>query len=340
MAYKERLEPLTDSDKKQVRKNIIGAGIFAAFSIGLCTVVAYNMDMTLSGVMLYFLVGFMVLFFGVIVFIAGSAVLDLRSGYKTIITGTITDKERYQHRTRNSKGHSKNSQPRYILHFDDKKVTVQYNHFSQVHVGDEIDLHYAKRSGLSLSVDILNNGTEKTVAGADEALSLQDKIKQISQEKASVEKKEYPLTKEDLKALRKYRNGKLITNFIFLILFCFFALAFLIPMAASKWFIIPEIFFIGGIFLCFRWIVKCISKYFKDKSMGMKIVAISQVKDKQISSGNGKQQYRISSAYGTYPVDKPVYDALKIGDSVFSFHGKHSDWLIGMHTEKSGYIPG
>jgi len=338
MAYKERLEPLTTSDKKQVRKNIIGAGIFAVFSIGLCTVISYNIEMQLDGVMLYFFAGFMVLFFGVIVFIAGSAVLDLRSGYKTIITGVITDKERHQHRTRNSKGQSKNSQPRYILHFDDKKVTVQYNHFSQVHVGDEVDLHYAKRSSLSLSVDILNQSEIKAEEGNGE-LSLQEKINRLSQEKASVEKKEYPLTKEDLKALRKYRNGKLITNFIFLIFFCFFALAFLIPMAASKWFIIPEIFFVGGIFLCCRWIMKCFSKYFKDKSLGMKIVAISQVKDKQTSSGNGKRQYRISSAYGTYPVDKPVYDALKIGDSVFSFHGKHSDWLIAMHTEKSGYIP-
>ena len=340
MAYKERLEPLTESDKKKVRKNIIGAGIFAAFSIGLCTVVAYNIEMQLDGVILYFFVGFMILFFGVIVYIAGSAVLDLRSGHKTIITGVVTDKERHQHRTRNSKGQSKNSQPRYILHFDDKKITVQYNHFSQVHVGDEIDLHYAKRSGLSLSIDILNQGTENTRAGANEPLSLQDKIRQMSQEKASVEKKEYPLTKEDLKALSKYRNRKLIPNFIFLIIFCFFALAFLIPIAASKWFIIPEVFFIGGIFLCFRWILKCFSKYFKDKSLGMKVVAISQVKDKQTSSGNGKKQYRISSAYGTYPVGEAVYDALKIGDSVFSFHGKHSDWLIGMHTEKSGYIPG
>lgn len=337
MAYKERLEPLTQSDKKQVRKNIIGAGIFAAFSIGLSTVFAYNIEMQLDGVMLYFFAGFMVLFFGVIVFIAGSAVLDLRSGYKTIITGTITDKERHQHRTRNSKGHSKNSQPRYFLHFDDKKVTVQYNHFSQVHVGDEIDLHYAKRSSLSLSVDILNQSTEKPET--DGELSLQEKINRLSQEKASVEKKEYPLTKEDLKSLRKYRNGKLITNFIFLIFFSFFALAFLIPIAASKWFIIPEVFFIGGIFLCFRWIMKCFSKYSKDKSLGMKVIAISQVKDKQTSSGNGKRRYRISSAYGSYPVEKPVYDALKIGDSVFSFHGKYSDWLIGMHTEKSGYIP-
>jgi hypothetical protein len=103
-------------------------------------------------------------------------------------------------------------------------------------------------------------------------------------------------------------------------------------------FMIPEVIFLTIIYFSFKWIARCFSKLNKDKKKGVKIVAISQLKDKQISSRGSRKGYTITTTYGSFPVKESIYKNLNIGDEVYSFHGKYSNWVIGLHTEKSGYV--
>lgn len=279
----------------------------------------------------YVFLGFGVFFFGIIIYMAGSAILDLTSGMKIIYTGVITDKETY--RSISKKG---SNRPKYYLHFGDKKFYVTDKHFCEVNVGDEIELHYAKRSSTSLSVVHLNENHEPETPRQKE--SARDWLNKVKEEEKSVVKKEYPLTKEGTRVLRKKRNGKLLINLFLLIFFTIMAFGFGVLAMVKLVFIIPEIIFLIIIFFSFKWIIRCFSKLSKDKKEGVKIVAISQLKDKQISSRGGSKAYSITTTYGSFPVKESIYKNLNIGDEVYSFHGKYSNWLIGLHTEKSGYV--
>ena len=334
MDYQERQEQLTPSDKKELRKVVIGVAVFTVFALGIFLFI--NNMIGLHGgddVFKYFFLGFGIFFFAIIIFIAGSAILDLTDGMKTVYTGVITDKETYRSRGRGKKGRS---QPKYYLHFGDKKLNVNYKHFSVVNVGGEIELHYAKRSGTSLSITQLNKKYE--VAEPKQKESVRHWLMKVKEERETLVKKDYPLTIDDIRILRKKRNGKLLTNFFVLIFFTIMALGFGIGAMLELFFIIPEIIFLIIIFFAFKWILRCFIKFNKDKKEGMKIVAISHVKDKQISSRGNSKAYSITTTYGSFPVKEQVYKNLNIGDEVYSFHGKYSNWLIGLHTEKSGYV--
>jgi len=334
MNYQERQEQLTPSDKKQLRKVVIGVAIFTVFAIGMFLFMnsmmgSHNRD----DIFKYIFLGFGIFFFGIIIFIAGSATLDLTSGMKTVYTGVITDKETHRSSRRGKKGRS---QPKYYLHFGDKKFTINHKHFAEVNVGDEIELHYAKRSGTSLSVTHLNKNHEVDESSQKE--SARDWLNKVKEERDSVIKKEYPLTKDDIRVLRKKRNRKLLVNFFLLLFFTIMALGFGIGAMLELFFIIPEIIFLIIIFFSFKWILRCFSKLSKDKKEGVKIVAISQLKDKQMSSRGSSKTYNITTTYGSFQVKESIYKNLNIGDVVYSFHGKYSNWLIGLHTEKSGYV--
>ncbi|MFY0653349.1 MAG: hypothetical protein JXQ96_15005 [Cyclobacteriaceae bacterium] len=332
MEYTERQAQLTPSDKKELRKVIIGVGIFTVFAlvifgIGYNIVGAHGMD----DVGIYIFAGFAVFFFGIILYMGGSATLDLTSGQKTIYSGVVSDKE-----TRRSRSKKGSSSPKYLLHFGDKKLYVKYNHYGDVSVGDEIELHYAKRSGTSLSVVHLGERQETEIP--KEKFSAKEWMNQRKEELASVEKKEYPLAPEDLRVLRRKRNGKVFTNAFILIFFTVMSLGFSLGSMLDWVFFIPVVIFLIIVFFCFKWIFRCFSKYSGDKREGVKVVAITNLKDKQTSSRRGSKSYSITTSYGTFPVGKEVYDGLQKGDKVYSFHGKHSNWLIGIHTEKSGYV--
>ena len=248
MDYQERQERLTPSDKKVLHKVLIGVAIFTVFAIGIF--IFMNSMMESHGGddgFKYVFLGFGVFFFGIIIFIAGGAALDLTSGMKIIYTGVITNKETY--RSRSKKG---SNRPKYYLHFGDKKFYVTDKHFGEVNVGDEIELHYAKKSSTSLSVVRLNENHEPEVPREKESAS--DWLHKVKKERESVVKKEYPLTKEDIKVLRKKRNGKLLINFFFLIFFTIMALGFGIGAMVELVFIIPEIIFLIIIFFSFKWI--------------------------------------------------------------------------------------
>ncbi|MFT7032943.1 MAG: hypothetical protein ACJA2S_001444 [Cyclobacteriaceae bacterium] len=334
MDYQERQEQLTPSDKKQLQKVVIGVVIFTVFAIGMFLFMNAMMGSHNGGdVSKYIFFGFGVFFFGIIIFITGSATLDLTSGMKTVYTGVITDKETHRGGRKGRKGRS---QPKYYLHFRDKKLTINHKHFAEVNVGDEIELHYAKRSSTSLSIVHFNENHEQEPSR--EKKSARDWLNKVKEERESVEKKEYPLTDEDIQVLRKKRNSKLLVNFFLLLFFTVIALGFGFGAMVNWVFMIPEVIFLTIIYFSFKWIARCFSKLNKDKKKGVKIVAISQLKDKQISSRGSRKGYTITTTYGSFPVKESIYKNLNIGDEVYSFHGKYSNWVIGLHTEKSGYV--
>jgi len=110
-------------------------------------------------------------------------------------------------------------------------------------------------------------------------------------------------------------------------------------MALLNWvFYIPEIVFLAIMFLSCKWTFKSFSKFRNDKQEGVKVVAISQLKDKQVFNIRERKNrwrrknYKVSTGYGSFAVDQATYENLKDGDTVYSFHGKYSNWLIGVYT--------
>ncbi len=328
MAYQEKNELLTNDDRKQLSKNLIGAGVFAVFSGFIFFMILTQVLKDTPDFMLYIVVGFGVLFFGIVVSIAASALLDLSSGQKLIITGKVTNKEVQQNRSRNSKNRSR---PKHYLYFGDKRVAVQYQHYQNVNVGDEIALHYAKRSSLSLQVEKLHStGSPQK---EEQAFSIRDQIKKRQEAQKNLTTKEYPLTESDLKILARHRNKKLFQNIGVMIFFSVFALAFSFVSFVNTLFIIPVVIFLAVIFFTLRSAFKCVTKYVRDKRLLTKVAIVSNVNDKQVSSTNGHRRYSATTDYGTFKVNEKDYHTLQRGDLIVSFHGKHSNWLIETHIQ-------
>jgi hypothetical protein len=107
-----------------------------------------------DGITDYVFLGFGVFFFGIIIFIAGNAILDLTSGMKTIYTGIVTDKE--NHRARSKKG---SNQPKHCLHFGEKKLYVTARHFGEVNVSDEVYSFHGKYSNWLIGLHTGKQGT-------------------------------------------------------------------------------------------------------------------------------------------------------------------------------------
>lgn len=286
-------------------------------------------DIRKGDISIYIISFFGLLFFGIVAYIAIGALRDLKSGQKLMITGEVTNKEIYQSRNR---GRKSQSRPRYMLFFGDKKVYVRDNHYNAAAVGDQIVLHYAKYSNTSLAVEHLNKKVEDET-GQSKPLSAMDVLRAQKAERDAVFTKEYPLGDDDLKALRRTRNSKVATNLFVLFILTVFVLAFSFASFFNPYFMIAVLLFLAIMGLFLKWAIKCFQKYNKDKKEGIKTAAVSHLKDKYTYSRSGSKSYRISTEYGTFPVQKNEYDELKIGDKVFTFHGKHSHWLIGVRTQ-------
>ncbi|MEQ9285481.1 MAG: hypothetical protein RIG77_01155 [Cyclobacteriaceae bacterium] len=329
MEYQERYEALTPSDKSEVRKNLIGAGVFAVFSGIIFTIIAMQVDIRTDDATTYIVLAFGLLFFGIVAFIAIGALRDLKSGQKLLMTGEVTNKEIFQSRNSGRKGKSR---PKYMLFFGDKKVYVQHHHYHKVSVGDQIELHYAKYSNKSLAVIYLNK-KETNTPEQPKPLSAMDVLRAQKAERDAVFTKEYPLRDDDLKALRRTRNSKVATNLFVLFILTVFVLAFSFASLFNPYFMLAVLLFLGVMGLFLKWAIKCFQKYKKDKKEGIKTAAVSHLKDKHTYNRSGSKSYRITTEYGTFPVQKTEYEELKIGDKVFTFHGKHSNWLIGVRTQ-------
>ncbi len=332
MDYQESKAPLTKEDIKKLKQNIIGGAIFGVFAIivfGVMFSVIGNFD---DSVTFYIFGGFGLFFFGIIAFIIGGPLLDIKSGHKTIITGTITNKERFQSRSSGKKSRSK---PTYYFYFGEKKYVVSDEHFHLANVSDSVSLHYGRRSHTSLSVERLSTGGTTSEFNHQEPTptSPRDFIEQLQKERASVQKNEFPLDATDLKKLRAIRNKKVVKNVFLLMFFSVFALAFSLGLILSHWlFIIPEVIFLIIIGYALKWIAQCFRKYQKDRDSGMKTAALSKVKDKLMHGGSGKG-FTVTTTYDSFPISKDEYDLITPGDQIFTFHGKHSNWLIGVKVK-------
>ncbi|MFT7030814.1 MAG: protein-S-isoprenylcysteine O-methyltransferase Ste14 [Marinoscillum sp.] len=332
MDYKESKAPLTKEDIKTLRKNIIGGAVFGVFAI-IVFGAMFSMIVSIGdSVTFYIFGGFGLFFFGIIAYIIGGPLLDIKSGQKTIITGKITNKERFQNA---SSGKKSKSQPKYYFYFGEQKYVVSDEHFHLANVGDEIALHYGRRSHTSLAVERLSTGGTTSEANHQEPTptSPRDFMEKLQKERASVKKNEFPLDADDLKRLRATRNKKVGSNIFLLFFFSLFALAFSLGLFLFHWlFIIPEVIFFIIIGYALKWITQCFRKYQKDRDSGMKTAALSRVKDK-LMHGGSRKGFSITTTYGSFPISKEEYDKINTGDQVFTFHGKHSNWLIGLKVQ-------
>lgn len=331
MNHQESKTPLTKEDIKILKKNVIGGSIFGVIAILMFGFMFSMIVQVGDSVTLYIFGGFGLFFFGIIAYIIGGPLLDIKSGQKTIITGKITNKERYQS---SSSGKKSRSKPKYYFYFGEKKFVVSDEHFHLANVGDEIALHYGRKSNTSLSIVKLSpDGTYTSSNNETIALTPQNFMAQLQQERSTVQKKEFPLEDADLKKLRAIRNKKIGSNILLLVFFCLFAMAFSLGLLLSNWFfVIPEIIFLIIIGYAIKWIAQCFSKYQKDKDAGMKEAALSTVKDK-LTHGGSRKAFSITTTHGSFPVSKEAFDKINPGDPIFTFHGKHSNWLIGVKAQ-------
>ena len=329
---------LTSEDAKTLRKKLIAIVIFFVFASAIFYFGAFYFGDMFHGFETgtYIFIGFAVFFFGIIFYMGFGLVRDLFKGEKLVIRGKVTNKRRHKSSSssgtrgggmrgsRSSRGGSSSS-PKFYLYFGDQKYYVDHKHYNMAHVGQEIELHYAKHSSSSLQVVQLSE-TDITES-IEETKTISQRWAEKKELIANLPKKEVSMSRKDLLLLKRYRNRMLRVNVFFSLSFGFMAIAF--TFGGLFWWVmwIPAGVLWVILFLIVKAIFKVVSKYRREEISNIKLVVMTKITDKQHHTGSFKG-YKIITDYGTFNVSQKAYESVHGQDQVFVSVGKYSGWFI------------
>ena len=334
---------LTSEDAARLRKKLIAVGIFFVITSIMFGFMVFGGHFDDFDAGIYVLIGFGVFFFGIIFYIGGGIALDLFKGEKLVIKGQVADKIRYKSsnssrgsrgggRAGRSRGSRSSSSPKYYLKIGDKKYYVDHKHYAQAHVGQQIELHYAKHSNSSLKVRLLSE--DGSFKEPEKPTTISDFLKHRNEIVENLPKKEMLLSQEDLKYLKKHRNRLVRQNGGFS--FFFGLMAFIFTAAGLLWWVMwiaaAVLWLVWLLFI--RALLKVLTKFRNEEASGLKLVILTKIKDKQHHTGSYRGHY-ITTDYGRYAVSRDTYESVKGQEPVFLSVGKHSGWLIDIQTKSN-----
>jgi hypothetical protein len=329
----ESVRALTREDISYLRSRLIAVGLFFLFAVGLVSLVVFSTDFGGLDVTVYIAVGFCVLFFGAILYVASGFARDLWNGEKLVIKGELLEKTRHKSgntgaRRRRSTGSG--SSPRYYLKLGDKAYSVEHKHYQQAQVGQTIALHYARYSRASLDVLVLSD--RGIPLEAPEDVSPLDEWKKKQELKEQLPRREMALSEQDLNYLRVYRNLTARRYLLIGLFFGFLAVIFTLAGLLSwvMW-IAAGILWLVSLFMA-RAAFKTLLKFRREKHAGLKLVILSRIIDKEQQTG-AAGGYFLTTDYDRFTVSEEVYEKAQTQDQVFLFIGKHSGWFIDLKTK-------
>tara|TARA_R110001599_G_scaffold151792_5_gene336806 strand:- start:14671 stop:15720 length:1050 start_codon:yes stop_codon:yes gene_type:complete len=337
MAYSEVEADLLPAELKKAKTNLIGVSIFMLFFFAFIKFFFWDnffSDMEDTAPLIMFGV-FFLFFIAVLIVIMRGFIMDFIKRKKLILTGTITDKHIDITTSHSSSGGSRGSggsktttRRSYYLYFDDKKLPVDANIYSQMSVGHEVEIHYSKYSK-SIFYD-------KIIAEAEIS---EDKIKAIvpdvdRNQNFVPKEKELQMTKDDFELLKKARN-RAIKNRLWILLILGWIV--ITPLFSGLWFL-PILLFPFTIWwlLILKKVVKYILAYRNEVNSGLKIVYSELVLDKYRQTGNTRGFF-IRTNNQLINVSESSYALVKIGDLIMVFKGKSTDWVFGFMTSDNQF---
>ena len=104
----------------------------------------------------YFLLAFIVIGGGMIVYVYRKIFMTVLGGYKTVIRGVVTDLEKGE-----DPRNASSNEPANFIHIGEHIISVNNEHYEAVKEGDLVELHYLPRLEMSLSITILDDSMRK-----------------------------------------------------------------------------------------------------------------------------------------------------------------------------------
>lgn len=322
---------LSPEEAKVLRQRLWAMGVFTLISGVMIYLFFSRVEMTFADGGLYAFLVFALFFLGVLIYIISGPVRDLFKGTKQVIRGVVTEKHKYKSSKTGRGRKGSNSKPKYYIHFGDKKFYVEYRHYDAVSVGEEVELHYAQHSNVSLELVSLSG--HKEAAPEEEKKTLREQIFEWNEQRENLPRKELVMSHEDVKLLRKYRNRTIGFNLSFVFIGGFMFLAFTIGALLWWVMIFPSLLLLLLVFFFARGALRTQKKYRGDVDLGIKVAIKTKILDKQKHTGSGKG-FLVETELGTHAVSAHTYEVLQPQEDAIVFMAKESGWLIEIQTKE------
>ncbi len=316
LATKPTEEVEMDSqDRKEIRRKLIPILLFPFLIAGFLFLIFHFIlnkmgdGMMADGVVKYVMIGFGMFFIAVIGYTIWSYFYDLRVGVKYRVTGLVTDKKLSIIRSNaSSRKRSTKTTRHYHIFIDDVKYKMDYASYNTVKVGDQIKMDRGPKSGLILSLEILeavNTSSLEKEAAADLSY-LNTNIKPV------------PMTERDFNQLKNQHLGfvkkKVIWNLPMLIIIFWSIIS---GVGGLLLFVFPIVIIPA---YQFYKIIKDTFRYYKNKSEGYKRGVTAIVDDKiTITSNKNATKYKIKTTASSLFVPEEVYHLLSKNDKIVIF---------------------
>lgn len=322
-------QPLSPEDHKKLKKALIPMLFFPVIVIAMFGTFGYFFfsDFGGDGFAVYAFGIFGLIFFGIIGYFILSTYLDMKRGFKYIITGTVTDKQ-MRVSTSSSKGSSSSTKRYYSVFLDDVKYSIDGGDYERVKVGQLIELHKAPKSDLTLSLYILQDPQKPETSESNEISKIDtgDLDKFLKTDFPEVE-----LSEQDKSTLKKimWRHVKIKGLWLLPFAYIIFSLInsgywgiliFLFPVV-----IIPSVmlYFLG----------RRINDYFRNLKYNYKKGTPTVVEDKSsITSNRAGERNQIRISQGFINVPKDLYEELIPGQQIIVFRPKYGKDPLSVMT--------
>lgn len=323
---KEKL-PLTATDIRKLRKNLLGIVAFPFLAAGLFygffSLFFDNNSFFHDTTSRFMLIGFSLFFFFIIAYMASVFIIDLRRGYKFRIEGIITDKKQTVHTSRtttNRSGSSRSNTTRhYYVFIDDVQYPIEQENYHKLQVGQQVVLEKAPRSNLTLLLELstqlaiiptrkqIHPKLEKTAFGPEDFIALKKRIS------ATVKSRLLWLLPTLLMVLSLVRNGMQVF------------LVFLFPLV-----MIPA-------YQAWK-IIQALKQYKSNKQYAYKEAIQAVIEDKSKYTHNGTISNHILTSQGHLKVDHVVYEKMKVGDELLLFRPAKGKQVLSILTANNEEI--
>lgn len=312
--------PLNAMEEKRLREKLKTPSFFLVIAVVFFSII-YTFLPNDQTVLIFFWV-FCLLFLGILTWLIGGFLLDLKNGVKSIIRGKVDDRITNYFKS-GKRAHS-------VLIIDGRKVKVEPAHFDSVRTGDQVEVHWAPRSGTSFQVSALQ-GTSGRVGSIglhnQRALRFKDteSIKEV-------------LTAQDKKVLWKTLRSKVLLP-VLALLFMSYLVIGLISSGSGGLLIflfpIPILF----IFLVVK-ITKMVQKCSRESKIGHKMITKTMLIDKYQyhRSARGGTRYMLKTLSAETIANKKLYHKLNPNESISISISSESQQLLGITLASGEYV--
>ena len=332
---KEKL-PLNGQDITKLRKHLlptllfpfVAAGMFYAFfAIFFKDAGAAFLQKNTS---IYMLVGFSVLFFGIIAYMIWGYAIDLRRGFKYRIEGKITDKmlsvyTSTSHSSNNKTGGSSSSSStsrHYYVAIDGVEYSIESQHYGKLKVGASITMEKAPKSNVTLCLEVKQVNDlplEKSIEADDDDRNFL----------SNTPRKVY-FTQDDFRVLKRGFLAQAKFRLIWFLPPMLITLSLVASgMQAFLVFLFPLVLIPGYQLWKFS---REFRQYNRNKQYAFKQGIPAVVEDKSKYSHNGKSSNHVRTSQGYIKVNDQLYEKLNPGDQVILFKPAGGKQLLSVTT--------